>query len=111
MKKQTQTRLPFFGLPKIVRFLRPYRREVFCLVFFAVLGGVVDTVLPLFQQYAITNFVAQETTAGIPLFILFYVLVLGFGVLCNTVSSYSCCAVEMYTARDMRGYASIICRR
>ena len=94
--------LPYFGINKLLPYLRPYRGIIICMVILGLAGGLVDIVLPLFQRYALDHFITQGTLAGLGRFIAVYVAVLALQVLANTISAYQACQVEMYVGRDMK---------
>jgi len=72
------------------------------LVFGALFTGVANTVLPLFQQYAIDNFIAQKTLDGLPWFVVAYLGLIVLTFVVDYFGSYSCCRLEMFILRDMR---------
>lgn len=94
--------LPYFGIPKLFPYLKPYRLIIISMIIFTLAGGLVDIILPLFQQYAINHFIENRTLDTIWPFILAYVGVLIFQVVANLISTYQTCQVEMYVGRDMK---------
>lgn len=102
-KQEEQTRkLPFFGLGKLWPYLKPYKGIMLSMVVLGLAGTSGDVILPLFQQYAIDNFVAKQTLSGLGAFIAAYVGVLAVQVLVNAISSYQSCQIEMYVGRDLK---------
>lgn len=83
-------------------YLKPYRRIIFCMIFLGLTGGLVDIVLPLFQRYALNQFIAAGTLTTLGSFIAVYIMVLAFQVVANTSSAYQACQIEMYVGRDMK---------
>ncbi len=83
-------------------YLRPRRRAFGLLIVLNILTAMVDAALPLFQRYAVANFIEAETLAGLWPFaglylgaiILQSLAVMGFG----NVSM----GIEMYLGRDLR---------
>jgi len=49
-------------------FLARYKKQFFTAMSFIIAISIVDIILPLFQRYAIDNFIEQGTTEGIWLF-------------------------------------------
>lgn len=94
--------LPWFGINKLLPYLKPYRPIVFSMVFLGLAGGLVDIILPLFQRYALNRFIAKGALDTLGSFILAYLLVLAFQVVANTISAYQACQIEMYVGRDMK---------
>ncbi len=83
-------------------YLKPYRRIIICMILLGLTGGLVDIVLPLFQRYALNQFIAAGTLTTLGSFIAVYIMVLAFQVVANTSSAYQACQIEMYVGRDMK---------
>ena len=94
--------LKWFGLPRLIRYLRPFRYIFLSLIVLGLITGLIDIVLPLFQQQAINYFVAQSITEGLWKFALAYAAVLGTQVIGTAICCYQACYVETCVARDMR---------
>ncbi len=99
-----KNKLKFFGLPVVLPYLKPYKKEAASLIGFAVLGGICEIIFPLFQQYAINNFIysGSENISKIVYFALIYLATLILYVFVNIRSTFASCQVEMYTSRDLR---------
>lgn len=94
--------LPFFGIPKLFPFVKPYRKTIFLMIVLGCLSSVADSAYPLFNRYAIDHFVAGRTLEGLGQFILLYVVILALQVVDNFVSTYNCGKIEMSVDRDLR---------
>ncbi len=94
--------LPYFGINKLLPYLKPYRFILISMIGLGLAGGLVDIILPLFQRYALDNFIAKNTLDTLTAFIIAYVMVLIFQVIANTISAYQACQIEMYVGRDMK---------
>ncbi len=94
--------LPYFGINKLLPFLKPYRGIIFCMVTLGFLGGLVDIIFPLFQEYAINHFIVGQTLDTLDTFIYAFLAVLAFQVFANGISAYQACQIEMYVGRDMK---------
>ena len=92
----------FYGLKRIAPFITAYKGMFAAMIICTVLVGVLNTALPLFQQYAFDNFIANGTAEGIVPFVVLYVVVLAVTMALDYVASFGCCKLEMYTLRDMR---------
>ena len=105
MNKKHETEfktLPYFGINKLLPYLKPYRRIIVWMVSLGFAGGLVDIILPLFQEYAIDHFIAKQTLDTMNTFIWVYLGVLAFQVVANGISAYQACQIEMYVGRDMK---------
>lgn len=94
--------LPYFGINKLLPYLKPYRGIIVCMITLGFAGGLVDIILPLFQEYAIDHFIAKQTLDTMDTFIWIYLAVLAFQVIANGISAYQACQIEMYVGRDMK---------
>ena len=101
-EKETYVRLPWFGLGKLVPFLKPYAGIMVSMIVLGIVGSSLDIVVPLFQSYALNHFVAEKTLQGLGTFVAFYLAVILSQVVVNTISTYQTCQIEMYVGRDMK---------
>ena len=103
MKNVTPAKkLRFFGLGKLKPYLGTYKGIFLTLVLCTLSVGVLNTITPLFQMYAINNFIANKTLNGLLAFSLAYVAVNVATVVLDFFGSYGCCRLEMFLLRDMR---------
>ena len=101
-REKQNDNLPFFGIPKLFPYLKKYTRTFVLMFFMAAIGSAIDIILPLFQRYAINNFIAYETLKGLGLFVILYCAVLLIQVVSNVIATYRASCVEMWTDRDLR---------
>ena len=100
MKKE---KLRWFGIPKLFPYLKGYGRLVLVdMVALGFVGSAMDAVIPLFQQYAIDHFIANETLAGLGGFLALYILVMIVQTATNCISAFAACKAEMYIGRDLK---------
>ncbi len=97
--------LPWFGIPKLLPYVRPYRKMIVVMVTLGIVSSLIDSVYPLFNRYALDHFVAGETLQGLGLFIVLYVILLVIQVIGNFISTYLGGKVEMSVDRDLRNAA------
>ena len=102
MKREEKKGLPFFGIPKLAPYLKPYRMLFFWMVTMGGIGSAMDAVIPLFQQHAIDHFIAGKTMDGIGGFLALYILVMLVQTATNYISAYGACKVELYIGRDFK---------
>ena len=102
MKEKNHKGLPWFGIPKLIPYLRGYGRLFLSMVLFGLLASGMDVVIPLFQQYAINHFIADSTMQGIWPFVALYLLVMAVQTASNYISAYGACKAELYIGRDLR---------
>ncbi len=101
-QKESFTHLRYFGIPKLIPFLTPYKKRLILMISLGMVGSIIDISIPLFQQYAIDNYVVSGILDTIPIFIGLYILALGIQVAANTVTMYSASYIEMNIGHDMK---------
>ena len=52
--------LPFFGIPKLLPYLKPYRKRIIGMILLGIAASLIDSIFPLFNRYAIDHFVAER---------------------------------------------------
>ena len=87
-----EKRLKFFGLGKLKPYIKTYRVLFAVLIFGSVVASVLNTITPLFQQYAIDNFIANKTVDGLITFALLYASAILLCAVVDYFGSYACCA-------------------
>ena len=92
----------WFGIPNLVPYMRPYGKLIFWMVLMAFYGSAMDAVIPLFQQYAIDNYIAGSTLAGLGWFIGAYVVVILTQTASNYISAFGACKLELSVGRDLK---------
>lgn len=95
-------KLKFFGLGKLVPYVSRYKVTFFAMIIASLVSGALNSVIALFQSYAIDNFIAGNTLDGFTPFILTYVAFIVILTAANYVSDRTCCKTEMVILRDMR---------
>ena len=94
--------LKYFGIPKLFPYLKRYKGIMISMIILGLVGGTIDIILPLFQRYALNNFIEKNSLDSLTAFILAYLAILIFQVFANGISAYQACQIEMYVGRDMK---------
>lgn len=105
VKHNNTVRLPWFGIPKLMPFLKPYLPKMALMIFLGSMVSMVDSFIPLFNRYAINNFIAKGTLKGIGIFALVYASVLLIKLVMDFTSANMCGVIEMSIDRDLRNAA------
>ncbi|MBE6935708.1 MAG: ABC transporter ATP-binding protein [Ruminococcaceae bacterium] len=101
-QEEGTVKLRFFGLDRIVPYVKPYWKNVLFMLL-AVLGeSLLAMCTPLFQRYAIDHFIEAGTTAGLGSYTVVYVAAIVVQVLCGALWTLNAMKVEMYVGRDLR---------
>lgn len=87
---------------KLFRFFKPYGKKILSIIILMLITASMDLSLPLFQKYAVDNFIVPKTTEGIEKYIVVYFFALF--VMAGTVAVFARLAiiVEMYIGKDLR---------
>ena len=99
---QQKTRLKYFGIGKILPYLKNVKNQILMMVALALVSSVGDIILPLFQRYALDHFVGRNTLDTIVPFILCNVTVILILAVVNYVSCAQATTIEMLVNRDLR---------
>ncbi len=103
--KDNRASLPFFGIPRLVPYMRKYRKILSVMIICGLAGSMVDIAMPLFQRYALNHFIAGDTLDTLPVYIVIYV----FGILFASVVNFFACngamSTEVRVNRDLRAAA------
>ena len=107
MKKETskQKGLPFFGIGKVLPYLKKYKRALVGMILGSLVGSLVDIGVPLFQRYALNHFIGEGTLDTIVWFVSLYLTLICGAALFNYVSAVCCMNIEVGVDRDLRNKA------
>ena len=97
--------LPFFGIPRIAPYLKPFRRLLLTMVVCGLLGSVMDVGLPMLQRYALDHFIAGNTLDTLPGYITLFVLLILFASCMNFIACNGAMKTENQVNRDLRAAA------
>lgn len=97
-----QKHLKFFGIPKILPFLKNVRGQILMMVALAIISSFVDITIPQFQRYALDTFVGNGTMATIVPFVIAYIAVVLLASVVNYISCAQATIVEMKVNRELR---------
>lgn len=101
-KNDYDVKLKFFGIPKLLPFIKPYRKTMIVMIVLGMAASLIDAIYPLFNQYALNHFVAEKTLDTLTVFVLLYLLILVIQVFVNFISTYLAGKIEMSVDRDLR---------
>lgn len=102
MSEQKRTHLIYFGIGRILPFLKNVRTKILIMVFFGLMGSATDIILPLFQRYALDHFVGLGIFDTLVAFLLLYVLTILLAAVSNYISCALATIIEMRVNRELR---------
>lgn len=97
--------LPYFGIPRILPYVKPYARTLVFMIFLGCVSSLIDSVFPLFNRYALDHFVFAKSLDGVPQFSFAYLFLLVAFVLIDYVTLYHCCRIEIAIGKDLKNAA------
>ena len=104
--KQTPSKkLPFFGIGKVLPYLKNYKMPMAIMILGSVIGSVYDVVIPVFQRYALNHFITLGTLEGLPLYIVLYLAAILLAALVNYAAALMGTKVEVGVDKDLRNDA------
>lgn len=104
-QKEKKKPLPFFGVGKILPFVKKYRKNLFTMIVCGLCGSLVDIILPVFQRYSLNNFVEKQSLNGVWLFVLIYIGTVLFAGATNYVACALATSIEVRVNKDLRNAA------
>ena len=102
MAEQKTTHLKFFGIGKILPYIKEVRKLMLVMVTFGLLGSLADIVIPQYQRYALDHFIGQHTFDTIVLFVIAYVATILLQSVANYISCSLATIIEMRVNRKLR---------
>lgn len=87
---------------KLLPFLAPYKWRMIFIIFFMLCCAAIDVAYPLFQEYALNEFIAKKHTDGLIPYTLLYIFSLVVQVGCVISFSRSAMFVEMNVGRGLK---------
>lgn len=94
--------LKFFGIPKVIPYLKPYRGLLAVMIVFALGATTIDVIFPKFQEYAINHYIADSTLDTFGVFVAIYSALLLFKIFMDLFSTYIGSRLEVTVNRDLR---------
>ena len=104
-QEEKQISLPFFGVPRLFPYLKPYRLLIAAMIVLGGMSSAIDALYPLFNRYALDNFIGGRTLAGLGVFITLYMLLVLGQTVINYISTFWCGKMEMTINKDLRNAA------
>ena len=101
MEEKTK-HLKFFGVGKVLPFLKKVRGMILCMMILGLASSCVDIILPLFQRYALNHFIGGKTFDTVTVFVILYLLTIGVQAVINYISCAQATIVEMRVSRELR---------
>ena len=102
MADQKTKHLKFFGIGKILPYIKEVRKLMLVMVIFGLLGSVADIVIPQYQRYALDHFIGLRTFDTIIMFVVAYLVTILLQSVVNYISCSLAMIIEMRVNRKLR---------
>ena len=100
--KEKTSHLPFFGITKILPFLKNYKNKAVIMVILGLISSAIDIIWPIYNSYVLNNFVMKNTLNGIGLFVLAYIVTIIIQSIVNYISCSYAMQIEVNVNKDLR---------
>ena len=87
---------------KLGRFFLPYSKKIAGIVVFMLITAVMDLSIPLFQKYAVDNFIVKNSTENLGTFVALYGAALIIMAVSVIIFARFAIVVEMHIGKDLR---------
>ena len=87
---------------KVLPFIMNFKGILFMVIALNLFCALADIALPLFQRYAIDNFIEEKTLSGLGVFAAAYAVVIGLQALSVIFFTRGSMKIEMRLGRDMK---------
>jgi len=104
-KDMDKKSLPFFGIGKVIPFVKKYRVMITVMILCGLMSTGIDLLIPQFQRYAMNHFIGEGTLDTLPIFIGIYVVTLLIMGCVNYISCTHAMKTEVSVNRDLRNAA------
>lgn len=101
-KDQKGGKIRFFGIPKLLPYLKKYRGFYIAMLVLQLAVSGIDVLLPFFQSYAIDTFVGKGELATFASFVIAYVVTLIASTVMNFAVTYFANLIEEKLDKDLR---------
>ncbi|MCR5769964.1 MAG: ABC transporter ATP-binding protein/permease [Butyrivibrio sp.] len=100
--KDTNVKLPWYGIPRLIPYLKKYKYKIIAMVFIGAIVTAIDAIYPLFNRYVLNKVVGENDTTTLPYVAIGYVALLLCQVVMNYYSTFMCSKMELWVNRDLR---------
>ena len=101
--EETKTKhLRFFGIGRILPFLKKVKKLILVMILFGLLGSATDIIIPLFQRYSLDHFIGRGTFDTIGWFVAAYLLIILLAAGSNYIACTLATVIEVRIHKDLR---------
>lgn len=100
--KNKEKKLRFFGIGKIIPYVKDYRRDFAIMIVFSIIASGVEITFPQFQRYALDKYAGTGTLDHISIFIFAYALAIILAGIFNYYANTTAAIIEVKVHRKLR---------
>lgn len=100
--KTNEKKLRFFGIGKIIPYVKDYRREFTIMIVFSIIASGIEITFPQFQRYALDEYAGTGTLNHIGIFIIAYALAILLAGIFNYFANTTASIIEVKVHRKLR---------
>ncbi len=102
MEEQTKTHLKYFGIGRVLPYLRDVKKLLLIMIVCGLIGSIVDIVLPMFQRYALDHFVGLGVFDTIGIFVALYLITIAVAAVSNYIACAYATIIEVRVHKQLR---------
>ena len=95
------TKLPFFGLGKILPYLKLFWKNFVFIAVVGLLASADDVIMPLFQKHVLNRFIGERNLDSFGIFIVLYIIAILMSGVLNGLSTLKASSVAMLEGHAM----------
>ncbi len=100
--KTKEKKLRFFGIGKIIPYVKDYRREFAIMIVFSIIASGVEITFPQFQRYALDQYAGTGTLNHIGIFTIAYASAILLAGIFNYFANTTASIIEVKVHRKLR---------
>ena len=100
--KNKEKKLRFFGIGKIIPYVKDYRRDFAIMIAFSIIASGVEITFPQFQRYALDKYAGTGKLDHIGIFIFAYALAIILAGIFNYYANTTAAIIEVKVHRKLR---------
>ncbi len=105
MKNKNDEKLRFFGIGKIIPFVKGYKREFAAMFIFSIIASGIEILFPQFQRYALDGYVGKGRLDNLGFFIAAYAAAIILAGIFNYFANTTASITEVKVDQTLRNAA------
>lgn len=105
MENKKEEKLRFFGIGKIIPFVKGYKREFAAMFIFSIIASGIEILFPQFQRYALDSYVGEGRLDNLGIFIASYAAAIIFAGVFNYFANTTASITEVKVDQTLRNAA------